>query len=152
MAHYPANRSSLSFACSILALLTKDCMNRVISSLSMRGMLPKYNFQPRPNSRALTTAGSVMTIGLSITGCSHSKKNSLTRENKFDYFRRLGWGDFKGLKWFRESLLFSSSHKETKGGSDRSQGGGPLTPAHGLTSTLHMRSGSSSHGQLFFPY
>ena len=62
MAHYPASRSSLSFACSILALLTKDCMNRVISSLSMRGMLPKYNFQPRPNSRALTTAGSVMTI------------------------------------------------------------------------------------------
>ena len=29
-------------------------------------MLPGYNLEPRPNSRALGMAGSVMTIGLSI--------------------------------------------------------------------------------------
>ena len=45
----------------------------------MRYMLLGYSFEPRPytNSHALGTAGSVMTIGLSINGCSHSK-------NQFD--------------------------------------------------------------------
>ena len=38
-------------------------------------MLVGYSFQP--NRRALGTAGSVMTIDLSIIGCLHSK-------NKFD--------------------------------------------------------------------
>ena len=37
-------------------------------------MLLGYSFEPRPNSRVLSTAGSVMTIVLSINGCSHSKK------------------------------------------------------------------------------
>ena len=32
------------------------------------------SFEPRPNSRALATAGSVMAIGLSMNGCLHSKK------------------------------------------------------------------------------
>ena len=36
-------------------------------------MLLRYSFEPRPYRRALGTAGSVMTIGLSINGCSHSK-------------------------------------------------------------------------------
>ena len=40
----------------------------------MRGMLLGYSFEPRPKSRVLATAGSVMTIGLSLNGCSHSKK------------------------------------------------------------------------------
>ena len=40
-------------------------------------MLLAYSFEPRPNSRALGTAGSVMTIGLSINGFSHAK-------NQFD--------------------------------------------------------------------
>ena len=39
------------------------------------------NFEPRPNSRALSTVGSVMTIGLSIIGCAHSK-------NRFDVRRQ----------------------------------------------------------------
>ena len=39
------------------------------------------NFEPRPNSRALSTVGSVMTIGLSIIGCTHSK-------NRFDVRRQ----------------------------------------------------------------
>ena len=55
-------------------LLEQDCMNRVRSSLSMRCMLLGDNFEPRPNNHALGTTGSVMTIGLSINGCSHSKK------------------------------------------------------------------------------
>ena len=32
-----------------------------------------HSFKPRPNSHALATVGSVMTIGLSINGCLHSK-------------------------------------------------------------------------------
>ena len=50
------------------------CMNRVRSLLSMRGMLLGYSFEPRPSIRPLGIAYSVMTIGLSINGCSHSKK------------------------------------------------------------------------------
>ena len=45
-----------------------------VKGLSMRGMLLGYSFEPRPNSLALATAGSVMAIGLSTNGCSHSKK------------------------------------------------------------------------------
>ena len=37
-------------------------MNRVKSLLSMRGMLLRYSFEPRPNSLALATVGLVMTI------------------------------------------------------------------------------------------
>ena len=37
-------------------------------------MLLRYSFGPRRNNGALVTAGSVMTIGLSINGCSQSKK------------------------------------------------------------------------------
>ena len=48
-------------------------------------MLLGYSLEPRPNSRVLATAGSVMPIDLSINGCSHSKKKKqLTRENKVD--------------------------------------------------------------------
>ena len=50
------------------------CMNRVRSLLSMRSMLLGYSFEPRPNSRALATGGSVMIIGLSTNGSLHSKK------------------------------------------------------------------------------
>ena len=54
----------LSFFC----VFKKDCMNRVRSLLSMRGMLLGYNFKPRPNRCVVATVytGSVMTIGLSI--------------------------------------------------------------------------------------
>ena len=37
-------------------------------------MLRGYSLEPRPNSRALGIADSVMTIGLSINGGSYSKK------------------------------------------------------------------------------
>lgn len=59
-------------------------------------------------SRALGTVGSVITIGLSINRCSHSK-TSLTGENKTR---------------FKQSLLFSSSIKnKTKWGFALSQSG-----------------------------
>ena len=44
-------------------------------------MLLGYSLKPRPNSRALGMAGSVMTIGLSINGGSYSK-------NQFDEGKR----------------------------------------------------------------
>ena len=49
-------------------------------------MLLGYCFEPRPYRRALGTEGSVMTIGLSMNGCSYSKKkkNRLRRENTID--------------------------------------------------------------------
>ena len=53
---------------------------RVRSLLSMRGMLLGYSFEHRPNSRVLATAGSVITIGLLINGCSHLKKEWVWRE------------------------------------------------------------------------
>ena len=57
--------------------------HHVRSLLSLCDMLLEYSFEPRPNIRALGTAGSVMNIVLSINGCSHTKP-SLTRENKID--------------------------------------------------------------------
>ena len=79
----------------------------------MPGMLLGYSFEPRPNGRALATTGSVMTIGSSINGCSHAKKNNLTRENKIEC------RSLKGLTWFKRSFLSSSSIKKPKGGSRR---------------------------------
>ena len=71
-----------------------------------------------PNSRVSGTAGSVMIIVILIQECSWLKKNSLTREDKIDQFKSLGYDDFKGLTRFSQSLFFSFSIKEkTKGGS-----------------------------------
>ena len=67
-------------------VLEKDCLNRVKSLLSMRFMLLGYSFEPRPNSRALGTAGSVMTIAL-FNKQAHSKKPVYPRENKIDFSR-----------------------------------------------------------------
>ena len=72
---HPASRTFLSLA-RFWRIRERLCMNRVSSLLSMRCMLLGYNFKPR-----LGTAGSVMNIGSSINGCSHTKP-SLTRENK----------------------------------------------------------------------
>ena len=47
-------------------------------------MLLEYSFQPRPNSRALGIAGSVMTIGPHHKRMLALEKTSLTRENKTD--------------------------------------------------------------------
>ena len=52
-------------------------MNRVRSLLYMCCLLLGYSFESKPNSRALSTAGSVMTTGLSMNGSSYSK-------NQFD--------------------------------------------------------------------
>ena len=41
----------------------------------MRSMFLEYSFKPRPKSRALGTASSVMTVGLSINGCSPWKED-----------------------------------------------------------------------------
>ena len=54
-------------------MLEKDCMNQIRSLLSMHRMLLGYSFEPRPKSRMLATAGSVMTIGLSINLCIRKK-------------------------------------------------------------------------------
>ena len=69
-------RSSLRKLCKKKNFATRErlYMNRLRSLLSMRGILLGYSFKPRPKSWLLATAGSVLTIGLSINGWSHSKK------------------------------------------------------------------------------
>ena len=52
-----------SFRLLDFGVLEKDSA-RMRSLLSMGAMLLGYNFQRRPNSRALATAGPVLTIGL----------------------------------------------------------------------------------------
>ena len=66
------------------------------------------SFEPRRNSRVLATVGSVMTIGLSENGCSHSKK-PVWQEKTGLTSPGVACGDLEGLTWFRQSLLFSSS-------------------------------------------
>ena len=39
-----------------------------------------YSVEPRPNSLVLSSTGSVITISLSINGCSHSEKTVDKRE------------------------------------------------------------------------
>ena len=52
------------------------------SLLSMRGMLLRYSFEPRPKGRVLVTLVLVMTIDQSINGCSYSeKKKTVWRES-----------------------------------------------------------------------
>ena len=74
----PANRVFLSLAW-IWCTRERLCMNRVRSFMNMHSMLLGYSFETRPDSRALATAGSVMTIGLSTNRCLHSK-NTVWRE------------------------------------------------------------------------
>ena len=54
------------------------------SLLSMRGMLLRYSFEPRPKGRVLVSLGSVMTIDQSINGCSHSAKKKQFGEREQD--------------------------------------------------------------------
>ena len=70
---HSVSRTFLSFAW-FLRTLRSLYMNRLRSLLRMRCILLGYRFAPRPNSPTLGSAGSVMTICLSINGCSHSKK------------------------------------------------------------------------------
>ena len=46
-------------------------------------MLLGYSFEPRPNSRVLATADSVMIIGFSINGYAHSKNQFDEREQEW---------------------------------------------------------------------
>lgn len=77
----------------------------MISLLGMRCMLLGYSLEPSPKSRALGTAGSFITIGLSIM--AHTRKTGLTRP------------EVLALTRFKQSLIFSSSIKKTEAGSTR---------------------------------
>jgi len=55
----------------------------------MRCMLLGYSFEPRPNSRALGIAEPVLTVGLSIKGCSHSQ-NQFDERQKDRLVRKFG--------------------------------------------------------------
>ena len=61
------------------------------------------------NSRALCFAWSVMTIGLSINGCSYSKNQFDEKKNY--YCRRSGCGGFKVLTRFMQAMLALCSNR-----------------------------------------
>ena len=124
--HY-SNQSRARF----LRTLGRLCMNRVRSLLRMCVLLLRCSFESRPNSCALSTVGSIITIGSSMNGCSHLKNNSFARENKIDWSRRLGGGDL------RQSLLFSSLLKKTKVGSARAGCCGVTTTTTTTTTTTN---------------
>ena len=76
--HFHKKRCALGLILKVRVFETRKwpilCMNQVRSLLSMRCMSLGCSLEPKPNSRALATASTVMTIGLSRNGCSHSKK------------------------------------------------------------------------------
>ena len=83
LACHPTSIAFLSLA-RFQPTLERLCTNRVRLLLRMRSMLLGfYSSEPRPNSRALGTVCSVMTIGLSLNRCSQSKKKF--DERKQDY-------------------------------------------------------------------
>ena len=97
---------SRAFGLSLAQFLgTRDrlCKNRVKSLLSMR-----CSFGLRPNSRALGTAGSVMTIGLSIKDDRSLKTSFSWRENKIDQSRSSCCGDFKDWRDSCRAEFFSA--------------------------------------------
>ena len=66
-------------------------MNQVRSLLSMRGTLIGYSLEPRPERRVRGIAGSVMTVRLSVNGCSHTK-------SQFDQFKQDSQVQKRGLR------------------------------------------------------
>ena len=74
--HSHANKTHFHKKGCALGLILKVRVfeTRKWPKLSMRCMSLGCSLEPRPNSRALATASTVVTIGLSRNGCSHSKK------------------------------------------------------------------------------
>ena len=105
---HPAMRAFLSL--SPFWCTRKIEKNREKSLLSMCCMLLGYSFEPRP-----------WYSGLCYDHRFCEEKTSLTREDKIDWSKSSGCGDFKGLTsmWFRQGLLLFSSLKKTKEGSSR---------------------------------
>ena len=62
--------------------------------MNIRLLVAGYSFKPRPKSRALGKASSIMNIDLLINGCSHSK-NQFDDIKKIFQYRNLGFSDFK---------------------------------------------------------
>ena len=86
------------------------CSSRVRYLLNIRGRLLGYGFEPRP---VLATVGSAMSIGLSINGCSHSKKTvwrERTRLTSPKVWAAVTWQ--KGLTWFRQSNRHLAFYQE----------------------------------------
>ena len=103
-------QQSFSFTCSIWCTRQSLCMNGVKSLLSLCCMLLGYSFEFSPNSRAASTAGSVLIIGLS------RKKTSLTRENKIDLSKSSGLRRFQrfNIHVIQAGTLFVLLSQENK--------------------------------------
>ena len=83
---HPASRPSFLLLTRFWHTWERFCMNQGRFVWSMRCTLLGYNtcsFEHRPNSLPLGSTGSVITIGLSINGCSNSKKTVDKREQNW---------------------------------------------------------------------
>ena len=109
--HHSPCQQSLFISLSRFCVLEKDSvsMNGVRSLLNIPCLLLGYSFKPRPYRRALGTAGSLMTIGLSIIGCLHSEN----QKTRIGQFKSSVFAVF--VKRLRQCRLLPSSLKKTKG-------------------------------------
>ena len=57
-------------------------LSKILVELSLH--VARMQFEPRPKSRELGTASSVVIIGLSTKECSHFEKTGLMHENQID--------------------------------------------------------------------
>ena len=105
---YPASRAFLSLAW-FWWTHKRLYISWVRSLLGMQCVLLGYSFKPRPNSRVLGTAGSVMPISLTINGCLHLKKNHLARENKIDLSPEV-WAAVTSTGWHYSGRASLSPH------------------------------------------
>ena len=118
---HPASRTFLLLA-RFWRSRERLCMNRVRSLLNMRCMLPRYSLEPKPNMPDLAailvfhgTAGSIITIGLSLNGRSHWK-------NRFDERKQDWLGQKFGLRrhqrvdaiWAEPTFLLLSKEKDKR--------------------------------------
>ena len=109
--HHPGSRALLSLV-RFWRTRKSLCMNRVKSLLSLRYMLLAVLI-PGLQIAALGTAGSVMTSGLSLNGCSHSKNQF--EERKQDWLVQkfmLRW--LQRLDAIQAETLFFPLSQETK--------------------------------------
>ena len=71
-----------------------------LSRVALGTRIPGHSFKPRPNRCVLSTAGTVMTVGLSINRCEHSKNPFLREKTRLT---SLGCGHSSSIKNTKES-------------------------------------------------
>ena len=113
-----ANSRALSTEGSVMSLdliiARGQCVSGHVASLSWSRIRHRNDWPRSAWKGAVQRLGKV----LLINGCSHSKRPVWRELWKQDWLvQKIGLHNFKGLMWFTQSLLFSSSIKKKKKGS-----------------------------------